>query len=398
MNREEAEKLLRGGPKGIKEWNRLREEGEEVSSLYRIDLSRTDLRMADLRGVNLYGANICRSDLSETNLNAANLYGANIHNANLSRADLSEANLFGADLRGADLTGADLSNVNVYGAKLDENHKKYLSRFGITPNETAYRDIEAELKIAREEASELDIMLGDLGRDVPREEHEKVKKARDEAQAREKKLEEENKRIKAEQEITGEKIERAIESLESPNKYIRWEKCLHNSLFWLFSILAILCLVYVCCSFYKSSTEDKVKQENNTANVDNKQTNQISGFEMIKFFAPRVLAVSLFGVFLTQANRRRRSVQELQERKRAVETLRGVFLAINILSDSTSGAKKRINEILDKLAKQALELGRDGASRPTKADHESDHVEILKELKELKDSQKDVSMIIGKKL
>jgi len=86
---------------------------------------------------------------------------------------------------------------------------------------------------------------------------------------------------------------------------------------------------------------------------------------------------------LTQANRRRRSVQELQERKRSIETLRGVFLAINTLS-SPPRARERIDEILDELAKQALELGKDGSDRPTKADHESDHVEILKEIKELR--------------
>jgi len=51
MTLDEALKLLRGGADGIAEWNRCRDEDEEVPSL-----KGADLRGADLSGANLSGA------------------------------------------------------------------------------------------------------------------------------------------------------------------------------------------------------------------------------------------------------------------------------------------------------------------------------------------------------
>jgi hypothetical protein len=62
MDRDEALRLLRGGPEGVEEWNQRRKAEEEIP----------DLSMALLRGVNLNGA-----DLSDANLNAANLIRSN---------------------------------------------------------------------------------------------------------------------------------------------------------------------------------------------------------------------------------------------------------------------------------------------------------------------------------
>ena len=59
----------------------------------RADLSKANLREADLRG----------ADLSGANLSGADLRWANLSGANLSRADLRWADLSRADLRGADL-------------------------------------------------------------------------------------------------------------------------------------------------------------------------------------------------------------------------------------------------------------------------------------------------------
>lgn len=99
----------------------------------RIDLSRTFLRGAnlrgaflggvDLRGANLRGAFLRGADLrdaflwgtnfshgavlGEVKLNNANLAGANLSGAVLVRAVLAGANLSGADFKGAYLSGAD---------------------------------------------------------------------------------------------------------------------------------------------------------------------------------------------------------------------------------------------------------------------------------------------------
>ena len=76
--------------------------------LLKRNISKNQIRNADLSGVNLRIAY-----LRNAYLRNADLSGAILRNANLRNADLS-----GAILTGADLTGADLSGVNLSGAKL----------------------------------------------------------------------------------------------------------------------------------------------------------------------------------------------------------------------------------------------------------------------------------------
>ncbi|PKK85069.1 MAG: hypothetical protein CVT49_00580 [candidate division Zixibacteria bacterium HGW-Zixibacteria-1] len=91
MDRDEAVKLLRGGPKGIEEWNRRRVEGENVPNLLDVNL-----RSAILRNANL----------SRINLRIADLWKADLRGADLRDADLRIADLRNADLRNANLSGA----------------------------------------------------------------------------------------------------------------------------------------------------------------------------------------------------------------------------------------------------------------------------------------------------
>ena len=89
------------------------------------NLSKADLRGADLKHANLSGANLRGADLSDADLEGANLhvfqyalYGCEsccLAGARLRKTNLSSVNLSGADLRGADLDGANLS-----GAVLDQ--------------------------------------------------------------------------------------------------------------------------------------------------------------------------------------------------------------------------------------------------------------------------------------
>ncbi|WP_455205938.1 pentapeptide repeat-containing protein [Kaarinaea lacus] len=144
MDRAIAEKLLKGGEKGIKEWNTRREQGEAVVNLEKIDLSGAMLYRAHLSGLqmpnaNLTGANIIDSGLVDTNLRGADLSNAYLCRTDLTGADLAKArlrnaqlsiclddanlaaaDLAGADLSGARLTNADLTNANLSGANLME--------------------------------------------------------------------------------------------------------------------------------------------------------------------------------------------------------------------------------------------------------------------------------------
>jgi uncharacterized protein YjbI with pentapeptide repeats len=83
-----------------------------------LDLERADLSKADLREANLPMVRLLRVDLSEADLTGANLYKAILGTANLSEADLSGAGLFGAWLSGANLTKANLSWAHLTGANL----------------------------------------------------------------------------------------------------------------------------------------------------------------------------------------------------------------------------------------------------------------------------------------
>jgi hypothetical protein len=90
------------------------------SYMQRLDLSGANLSGADLSHTKLFGANLAGADLSEANLVGADLTQANLAGANLTGADLSQAMLYGASLAEADLSGATIdqkipSGVNLTG-------------------------------------------------------------------------------------------------------------------------------------------------------------------------------------------------------------------------------------------------------------------------------------------
>jgi uncharacterized protein YjbI with pentapeptide repeats len=82
------------------------------------DLCRANLREADLRGADLRGADLRRANLREADLNGADLGKAQLYRANLNRARLADANLTEADLYRVFLTRADLRGANLRGADL----------------------------------------------------------------------------------------------------------------------------------------------------------------------------------------------------------------------------------------------------------------------------------------
>lgn len=90
----------------------------ETAEHHRIDLSRTDLRMADLQKGNFGNALLVGAHLEGADLGNATLEKADLRGAYLSETDLVQANLAGADLREAHLEGAYLVEARLTGADL----------------------------------------------------------------------------------------------------------------------------------------------------------------------------------------------------------------------------------------------------------------------------------------
>lgn len=93
-----------------------------------IDLTKANLRAAQLPGVNFRGGKLTKAILCEANLTKANLSGCDLSDAdlrgailvkvNLNRANLSRALLFKANFSGAKLFGANLEQTELWEAFL----------------------------------------------------------------------------------------------------------------------------------------------------------------------------------------------------------------------------------------------------------------------------------------
>ena len=83
-----------------------------------VNLQRSRLNGADLRGAHLEKAVLAKAYLQGADLSGAYLQGANLREARLQRADLRGAHLQGADLSGAQLQGAMLWETHLQGATL----------------------------------------------------------------------------------------------------------------------------------------------------------------------------------------------------------------------------------------------------------------------------------------
>jgi uncharacterized protein YjbI with pentapeptide repeats len=121
--REKYLALLRGGPKGIKEWNGLAYLDRETSHYREFDLAKANLtgallRNLDFRKANLAGADLRKATLSFSDLREADLAGAKLDEAKVSGAKCGGANLANATLKGAWLDGVSFKQANLAGADL----------------------------------------------------------------------------------------------------------------------------------------------------------------------------------------------------------------------------------------------------------------------------------------
>jgi uncharacterized protein YjbI with pentapeptide repeats len=89
-----------------------------------IELRESNLRAADLIGVELWGADLWKVNLREAQLWQAKLAGAFLGRANLSNASLWKADLEGAYLWKANLEGANLEEANLEAANLEGSNLK----------------------------------------------------------------------------------------------------------------------------------------------------------------------------------------------------------------------------------------------------------------------------------
>lgn len=90
------------------------------SDLQNADVSRAKLRAVNLRAAELEGANFSKSIMTHAGLEGANLKEARLRNAVLDNArmrqtDLSDAKFYGASMNDVDLTGSLMTNANFYG-------------------------------------------------------------------------------------------------------------------------------------------------------------------------------------------------------------------------------------------------------------------------------------------
>ena len=136
FDRNNAVRLLSGGPGYRSQWNDCRQARYGIADLAGVDLHGADLRGFDLAGLRLEDANLQEADLRNANLcnsslrracltgaclDGSRLVGALLDDAVLFRASargvtLENASLRGTDLSRADLTGADLTDARILSA------------------------------------------------------------------------------------------------------------------------------------------------------------------------------------------------------------------------------------------------------------------------------------------
>ena len=111
MDRDEALKLLKGGPEGIREWNLRRKAGEALPDLVQADLTGADLNEVNLQMANLIAANLTDATLRGANLSRAILSDARLLRTNLSNSICSCCNLNGSHVGGGNFRMADFSRA-----------------------------------------------------------------------------------------------------------------------------------------------------------------------------------------------------------------------------------------------------------------------------------------------
>jgi hypothetical protein len=143
-----------------------KEQKREKRERWRLDLSGTDLRWADLRNAGFELANLRGAHLDGTDLSNARLQGADLMYGHLKTVDLIDAYLQGADLRDADLESAKL-----WGANFERAHLGGANLRGADFRGEGFGDIDKGPRLARGvtviSQEQLDSALGDSSTWLP---------------------------------------------------------------------------------------------------------------------------------------------------------------------------------------------------------------------------------------
>lgn len=115
MERDEALRLLKGGPDGITEWNRRRKDGEAIPDLTKATLANVNLTNVNLTGTILTDATLANATLTSAALAQADLRGADFTGTTLLNAQMNEANLIGMRIDGQ----TNIAGARFDGAKID---------------------------------------------------------------------------------------------------------------------------------------------------------------------------------------------------------------------------------------------------------------------------------------
>jgi TIR domain/Pentapeptide repeats (8 copies) len=108
----ERQLAILGG--GVKAWNRWHEKNPFVD----VNLTRANLRGADLHNVEFDNAVLNQTDFSGANLTGAHFEAADLKETDLRNANLDGAHFLYANLSGANLEGAILTNTNLVSVNL----------------------------------------------------------------------------------------------------------------------------------------------------------------------------------------------------------------------------------------------------------------------------------------
>jgi hypothetical protein len=92
---------------GVEVWNKWRKDNRKIKP----DLSKADLKGAQLREANLDWAILWRADLRKANLSKASFFASELGDARLEKANLRKTNLEFAELVNTNLRKSDLSNA-----------------------------------------------------------------------------------------------------------------------------------------------------------------------------------------------------------------------------------------------------------------------------------------------
>jgi pentapeptide repeat protein len=118
MDENPIEYLKKRGRQGVDKWNSFVKKGNEIPSLFKINLNGKSLDR-----INLSGADLRKSQLNQTSLKGAkfcgaNLEGASFKGANLNDVDFTNCNLRNVNLRETSLVRTNFSNADITGAKI----------------------------------------------------------------------------------------------------------------------------------------------------------------------------------------------------------------------------------------------------------------------------------------